>query len=110
MESMRRIRNMSIGSFFAGSHDSLHSLPEYKEEDFETISKLGMGFFSHVFLAKYQNIRFVKKVAKAEIEDSFGQLDNERSILRLTDHEHIVNMVAELPGNYLILLNISDSH
>lgn len=103
---MRRIRNMSTGSFFAGSHDSLHSLPEYEEEDFESISKLGMGFFSHVFLAKYQNIRVVKKVAKAEIEDSFDQLDNERSILRLTDHENIVNMVAELPGTNSIILEL----
>jgi len=100
-----RVRNMSTCSLTV-STGSLQSLPEYEADDFESIAKLGMGFFSHVYLAKYQNIRVVKKVAKDEGNGELEQMDNERSILRLTDHENIVNMVAELPGTNSIILEL----
>ena len=91
MKSIGMIKNMSTGS--------LQSLPDFDEDDFEIIAKLGMGFFSDVYLAKFENIRVVKKVAKFDQNgDSEKQLENERRILSITDHEHIVNMVAELPG------------
>jgi predicted Ser/Thr protein kinase len=94
---MNLAKNMSTGS--------LQSLPEYELEDFENVAKLGMGFFSNVYLAKYQNIRVVKKVAKMDENGaSEKQLENERRILRLTDHENIVNMVAELPEIFSIMI------
>lgn len=90
-----------------GSSGSLQSLPEFELDDFENVAKLGFGFFSDVYLAKYQNIRVVKKVAKRDENGaSEKQLDNERRILRLTDHENIVNMVAELAGTNSMILEL----
>ena len=46
----------------------------------------------------------MKKVAKHEPK-ALEQLENERNILRLLNHENIVALVAELPGrNHLINL------
>jgi serine/threonine protein kinase len=99
MKSIGMIKNMSTGS--------LESLPDYESDDFEIIAKLGVGFFSDVYLAKYENIRLVKKVAKSDqTGDSVKQLQNERQILSLTDHEHIINMVAELPGTNSMILEL----
>lgn len=90
-------KNMSTGS--------LQSVPEFEADDFEPIAELGRGFFSNVFLAKYQNGRVVKKVAKDDPR-AREQLENERNILRLTQHETIVNMIAELPETNSIILEL----
>jgi len=91
------IKNMSTGS--------LQSLPEYGEEDFELMGKIGIGFFSHVYLAKFNNIRVVRKIAKDDVR-STEQLENEKHILRLTDHKNIVSMIAELPESNSIILEL----
>ena len=62
--------------------------------------------FSNAYLVKYRTMRFVKKVAKSEIESALEQLENERDILRLTDHTNVVHMFAELQGKLLSLNNI----
>jgi len=95
--SFGMIKNMSTGS--------LASVPEYEENDFESICPLGSGYFSHVWLAKFQSRRVVKKVAKHEPK-ALEQLENERNILRLLNHENIVALVAELPETNAIILEL----
>lgn len=91
----------------ANSYGSFSSVvSDFEDNDFDIVKRLGSGFFSDVFLVKYNGNNYVKKTAKSSVSNAEDELDNERKILAQLNHQNIVSLVAALEGSNSIILEL----